>query len=76
MLPLILSFSHSNSSNTVVECFFTSRYMTRNNESQRVGQFFLLTRLGTKTRNRVTNSLELKLEIGIEPDDLELVTFV
>ena len=52
--------------------------MTRNNESQRVGQFFLLTRLGTKTRtrNRVTNGLELELEIGIEPDDLELVTFV
>ena len=38
--------------------------MARNNESHQVGQFFLLTRLGTKTRtsNRKTNSLEQELD--------------
>ena len=45
--------------------FYCSR--TRNNESNRVGQF-LLTWLGTKTRtrNRETNSLELELELDLD----------
>ena len=51
MLPL----SHvevSNTSNTVVKCFFTSsiQHMTSNNESHQVGHFFTNYMLGTKTR--------------------------